>query len=132
MTIVLVLLLGAAAGVLVGLLGIGGGTVLVPAMVHVLGMDQHLAQGTSLFIQLPPIGLGALFQYWKSGHVDLRCGILCALGMLLGADLGGRIAVPMPTPDLRGLFGGFLMFSAVLLWMRAKPAPAGPAKAGAE
>ena len=61
-TIVLVLALGVVAGILVGLLGIGGGIVLVPAMVHVLHMDQHLAQGTSLFILLPPIGLGALRQ----------------------------------------------------------------------
>jgi len=66
-TIFLVLLLGIVAGILVGLLGIGGGIVLVPAMVHILHMDQHLAQGTSLFILLPPIGLGALRQYWKAG-----------------------------------------------------------------
>ena len=116
-----------------GLLGIGGGTVLVPAMVHVLGMDQHLAQGTSLFILLPPVGLGALGQYWKSGHVDLRAGILCTVGMMLGAYLGGSIAVPMPTPALKALFGGFLMFSAVLLWMRARSGQGAPtAKAGAE
>ena len=123
-TIVLVLLLGVGAGILVGLLGIGGGIVLVPAMVHVLHMDQHLAQGTSLFILLPPIGLGALRQYWKAGNVDLRAGILCAIGMIVGAYLGGKIAVPMPTQLLKGLFGGFLMFSAVLLWIKARPAQA--------
>lgn len=120
MTIV-VLFLGAVAGVLLGLLGIGGGIVLVPAMVHVLHMDQHLAQGTSLFILLPPIGLGALRQYWKAGHVDVRAGILCAIGMILGAWIGGLIAVPMSTPKLKALFGAYLMFSAVLLWMKAKP-----------
>src|SRR5579863_10606782 len=81
-TIFLVLALGLLAGVLVGLLGIGCGIVLVPAMVHVLHMDQHLAQGTSLFILLPPIGLGALRQYWKAGNVDLRAGILCAVGII--------------------------------------------------
>lgn len=119
---ILVLLLGVAAGILVGLLGIGGGIVLVPAMVHLLGMDQHLAQGTSLFILLPPIGLGALRQYWKAGNVDLRAGSFCAAGMILGAYLGGRIAVPMSTPVLKGFFGAFLMFSSILLWMKAKPA----------
>lgn len=122
MTIILVLVLGAVAGVLLGLLGIGGGIVLVPAMVHVLRMDQHLAQGTSLFILLPPIGLGALRQYWKAGHVDLRAGILCAIGMILGAWAGGLVAVPMSTAMLKALFGGYLMFSAMLLWMKAKPA----------
>jgi uncharacterized membrane protein YfcA len=121
-TILLVVLLGLLAGVMVGLLGIGGGIVMVPAMVHLLHMDQHLAQGTSLFILLFPIGLGALRQYWKSGNVDLRAGILCAVGMILGALIGGKIAVPMPTQLLKGLFGAFLMFSAVLLWFKAKPA----------
>ena len=121
--ITVILLLGVAAGILVSLLGIGGGIVLVPAMVHVLHMDQHLAQGTSLLILLPPIGLGALRQYWKAGHVDLRAGIFCAVGMVFGAYLGGRIAVPLPTATLKGLFGGFLMFSAVLLWMKTKRPP---------
>jgi uncharacterized membrane protein YfcA len=136
LTIILVLLLGVVAGVLLGLLGIGGGIVLVPAMVHLLRMDQHLAQGTSLFILLPPIGLGALRQYWKAGNVDLRAGILCAIGMILGAWAGGLIAVPMSTPALKALFGGYLMFSAVLLWMKAKPAnglqaqPLAPQKEG--
>lgn len=117
----IVLTLGVLAGILVGLLGIGGGIVLVPAMVHVLHMDQHMAQGTSLFILLPPIGLGALRQYWKAGNVDLRAGILCAAGILVGGYLGGIIAVPMSTPALKAFFGVYLMFSALLLWMKAKP-----------
>lgn len=108
-----------------GLLGIGGGVVLVPAMVHLLHMDQHAAQGTSLFVLLPPIGLGALLEYRKKGNVDLRGGILCAVGMLFGGYLGGKIAVPMSTTRLMQLFGAFLMFSAVLLWLKAsKPVPA--------
>ena len=131
MTIILVLLLGGVAGVLLGLLGIGGGIVLVPALVHVLRMDQHLAQGTSLLILLPPIGLGALRQYWKAGNVDLRAGIFCATGMILGAWAGGQIAVPMSTPTLKALFGAYLMFSAVLLWMKAAPANGAQAAAPA-
>src|SRR5246500_5143703 len=99
----IILLLGLGVGVLVGLMGIGGGAVLVPAMVYLLGMDQHLAQGTSLFILLPPIGLGALREYWKQGQVDLRAGILCALGMLLGAYAGSLIALPMASRHLKGM-----------------------------
>jgi uncharacterized protein len=116
----IVLLLGLGVGVLVGLLGIGGGVVLVPAMVFLLGMDQHLAQGTSLFILLPPIGLGALWEYWKQGQVDLRAGILCAVGILVGALVGSLIALPMPSRTLKGLFGCFLMLSAILLWRKAQ------------
>src|SRR5215469_10553845 len=112
MTIV-VLIIGFCAGVL------------VPAMVHFLHMDQHAAQGTSLFVLLPPIGLGALLEYRKKGNVDLYAGILCAVGMLFGGYIGGKIAVPMSTLRLTQLFGVFLMFSAVLLWVKAsKPAPA--------
>jgi uncharacterized protein len=118
MIILLVLTLGVLVGVLVGLLGIGGGVILVPAMVYLLHYDQHLAQGTSLFILLPPIGLGALLEYWKNGQVDLRAGIYCALGFLLGGYAGGRIAVPMPSRYLLGVFGFFLMLSAALLWCK--------------
>jgi hypothetical protein len=81
-------------------------------------MDQHLAQGTSLFILLPPVGLGALRQYWNQGQVDLTAGIFCALGMLVGGYLGGLIAVPLASRQLKGLFGCFLMLAAVLLWRK--------------
>jgi uncharacterized protein len=133
MHIVMVLALGLATGVLVGLLGIGGGVVLVPAMVYLLGYDQHLAQGTSLFILLPPIGLGALREYWRNGEVDLRAGIACAMGFLVGGYGGGVLAVPLPSHDLRGIFGGFLILSAVLLWNKTRSASvaiSGPASAG--
>jgi uncharacterized membrane protein YfcA len=118
--IIIVLLLGLVVGVLVGLLGIGGGVVLVPAMVLLLNMDQHLAQGTSLFILLPPIGIGAMREYWKRGQVDLRAGMFCALGMLAGAYGGSRIALPMPSRNLKALFGIFLMLAAFLLWRKAQ------------
>jgi uncharacterized protein len=116
----IILLIGLCVGVLVGLLGIGGGVVLVPAMVYLLHMDQHLAQGTSLFILLPPIGLGALREYWKQGQVDLRAGILCALGMLFGAYAGSLIALPMPSRNLKGLFGCFLILAGFLLWRKSQ------------
>ena len=119
MTIVTILLLGLLVGVLVGLLGIGGGVVLVPALVYLLRMDQHLAQGTSLFILLPPIGLGALREYWKKGQVDLRAGILCAAGMLIGALGGSLIALPLPSRHLQGMFGCFLILAAALVWRKA-------------
>jgi uncharacterized membrane protein YfcA len=116
----IILLLGLVVGVLVGLLGIGGGVVLVPAMVYLLHMDQHLAQGTSLFILLPPIGLGALREYWKQGQVDLKAGILCAIGILFGAFAGSFVALPMPSRNLKGFFGCFLMLAAILLWRKVR------------
>jgi uncharacterized membrane protein YfcA len=126
----IVILLGLGVGVLVGLLGIGGGVVLVPALVYLLRMDQHIAQGTSLLILLPPVGLGALREYWKQGQVDLRAGILCALGILVGGYVGGLIAVPIASRQLKGLFGCFLMLVAFLLLK--KPQPQGLAEVGAD
>jgi uncharacterized membrane protein YfcA len=120
MTIVLIVLLSLTVGMLVGLLGIGGGVVLVPALVYLLHYDQHLAQGTSLLILLPPIGLGALREYWKNGQVDLWAGIYCALGFLIGGYGGGKIAVPMPSNVLKMIFGCFLMMSGVLLWRKTR------------
>src|SRR5258708_3782868 len=137
MTTVLIVLLSLIVGVLVGLLGIGGGVVLVPALTYLLHYDQHLAQGTSLLILLPPIGLGALREYWKNGQVDLRAGIYSALGFLIGGYGGGKIAVPMPSNILRMIFGCFLMMSAVLLWRKTRavnlpdPADAGSPKENA-
>jgi uncharacterized membrane protein YfcA len=124
MTTVLIILLSLTVGILVGLLGIGGGVVLVPAMVYLLHYDQHMAQGTSLFILLPPIGLGALREYWKNGQVDLRAGIYCALGFLVGGYGGGKMAVPMPSSVLKLIFGCFLMVSAVLLWRKTSASDA--------
>jgi hypothetical protein len=121
------MLIGLAAGVLVGLLGIGGGTVLVPALVYLLHVDQHLAQGTSLFVLIPPLGLGALVVYWRRGNVDLAAGILSAVGILLGADLGGRLAVHINSRDLQGFFGLFMMLAAVILWRKATPEMPRPA-----
>jgi uncharacterized protein len=89
-------------------------------MVYLLRMDQHLAQGTSLFILLPPIGLGALREYWKQGQVDLHAGILCALGMFVGGYAGSLIALPMQSQHLKGAFGCFLMLAGFLLWRRTQ------------
>lgn len=115
----LIVMLGLGVGLLVGLMGVGGGVVLVPCLVYILKMDQHLAQGTSLLIQLPPIGAGALYLYWKCGNVDLAAGLVCAAGFLLGGYFGSVVAVGMASQELRALFGVFLMVAAALLTRRA-------------
>lgn len=119
--ILLILLLGLVVGVLVGLLGIGGGVVLVPALVYLLRYDQHLAQGTSLLILLPPVGLGALRVYWKNGTVDKLAGLLCAFGILVGAYGGSLISIATPSRHLKGFFGCFLVLAAFLLWRKSQP-----------
>lgn len=93
---------------------------MVPALVYLIGMDQHVAQGTSLFIMLPPLGLGALAVYWKKRRVDLPAGITCGVGFLLGGWFGGHIAVGLSSRALQTCFGAFLMISAALLWRQAR------------
>jgi len=122
--VLLIILLGLAVGLLVGLMGIGGGIIAVPSLVHLAGMDQHLAQGTSLLVLLPPLGLGALWSYWKTGDVDIRGGALCAAGIFAGGYAGGLVAIGMPSEQLRSLFGLFLMLAAYLLWRKSRPKPA--------
>jgi uncharacterized protein len=117
----IIIALGFAVGILVGMMGIGGGIILVPALVYLVAMDQHMAQGTSLFVLLPPVGLGALMVYWKKGQVDLRAGILCAIGFFFGGYFGGLIAVGLASRRLTSLFGLFLIVSAVLLWHQSEP-----------
>lgn len=121
MFVIEVIVMGLVVGVLVGLMGIGGGVVLVPAMVYLLGMDQHMAQGTSLFLQLPPLGLGALMVYWRKKQVDLPAGAMCALGFLIGGFFGSRIAIGMNSRNLKGAFGIFIMTAAILLWYKCRP-----------
>lgn len=120
MHVVVIVVLGLAVGVLVGLTGAGGGTIIIPALVYLLGMDQHLAQGTSLLVLLPPTGLGALYVYWKEREVDLPAGLVCAAGFLVGGYAGGLIAVRTPSAHLGVLFGLFLIFAATLLWRQAR------------
>jgi uncharacterized protein len=112
----LYLTIGLLVGVLVGLMGIGGGVLLVPAMVYILRMDQHMAQGTSLFLQLPPLGLGALLMYRKKNQVDVKAGGICALGILFGGYVGSKVAISIASRDLHELFGLFLIVAAALMW----------------
>jgi uncharacterized membrane protein YfcA len=114
----LYVLIGLVVGILVGFMGIGGGVILIPMLVYVLHMTQHLAQGTSLFMQLPPLGLGALLLYRKRGDVDLTAGTICALGFLLGGYFGSKIAIGLSSTVLREWFGLFMIVTAILLWYK--------------
>jgi len=115
--------IGFVVGVLVGFMGVGGGVVLIPLFAYVLHMNQHLAQGTSLFLQLPPLGLGALLLYRKKGQVNLIAGSICALGMLFGGYFGSRIAIGLSSKSLREWFGVFLIVAAVMLWNKSESGP---------
>lgn len=102
-------LLGLTAGVFSGLVGIGGGVVLVPALVMMFGFSQQLAQGTTLAMLVLPVGILGAMEYYRHGHVDVKVvGLLC-LGFLIGSLLGAKLAIILPTEVLKRIFGGTLV-----------------------
>ena len=106
-------LLGLVAGVLGGLVGIGGGTIIVPALVFLFGFAQHKAQGTTLALLVPPIGILAAWTYYKQGFVDIKAAAFICLGFFLGGLLGARIATGLPAQVLTKIFGVFLLVIAI-------------------
>jgi uncharacterized membrane protein YfcA len=101
-------LIGLIGGVASGLFGVGGGVVVVPALIYWAGFSQHKATGTSLAVLLPPIGLAATIEYYRHGNVDIRAAIILAAMMFVGAWGGAYLANQMKGPHLRLLFGVFL------------------------
>ena len=113
MDILFYVLLGLGAGVLSGLIGLGGGFIIVPALVYLFGLTQHQAQGTTLALLVPPIGLLAAWTYYKHGHVDLKIAAFICLGFFVGGLVGARAAVGISGEVLRRVFGCALLFLAL-------------------
>jgi uncharacterized membrane protein YfcA len=116
--IVGLVLLGLAAGVLSGLLGIGGAILVIPMLVFVFGFSQHRAEGTTLAMMVPPIGILALMPYWKRGLVDVRAAALICAGFLIGGWIGGQIATGVSTHLLQKLFAVLLIAVAVKMLLK--------------
>ena len=100
--------LGVAAGVLSGMFGIGGGTILIPALVYLVGLSQHQAQGTTLAILVPPIGLLAALRYYYSGNVKLDIAAFICIGFFVGGLLGANFVQGIAGSVLKKLFGVYL------------------------
>jgi len=105
-----ILLAGVAGGVAAGMFGVGGGIVIIPALVLLCGFDQHRAQGTSLVALVPPSGLLGLWEYSRVGCVSWRVGLVLMPGLFFGAILGGRLAQKLRSRPMRQVFA-VLMFS---------------------
>ena len=101
----LLVALGIIAGVLSGLIGIGGGVIIVPALVFIFGMTQHQAQGTTLALLVPPIGILAAWTYYKHGYVDIRAAALICAGFILGSFIGARVGTGFSDEVLQKVFG---------------------------
>ncbi|GAB4554410.1 MAG: sulfite exporter TauE/SafE family protein [Pleurocapsa sp.] len=109
----LYILLGTLAGVLSGLIGIGGGVIIVPSLIFWFGFSQQEAQGTTLGLLVPPIGILAAWTYYQQGYVNLKVAILICLGFVLGGLLGAKLAVNLPSNILEKVFGIALLLIAL-------------------
>ncbi len=109
MNAVLYVILGIIAGICGGMFGIGGGTILIPALVYILGLTQHQAQGTTLAIMVPPIGLLAALRYYYSGNVKVGIAGFVCIGFLVGGLIGANFVQNVPDLLLKRLFGIFLL-----------------------
>ena len=113
MNIFLYLLLGLVAGVFSGLMGIGGAIIIIPCLVLLFGLSQHTAQGTTLALMVPPIGLLAAWIYYKQGFVDLKIAALICLGFFVGGLAGAQFAMKIPDELLRKIFGVILLLASL-------------------
>lgn len=122
-TIVILLLVGLAAGMLSGLVGVGGGLIIVPALVYFLAFGQKEAQGTSLGILLLPVGILGVWQYYKSGHIDFKVVGMVSAGFIIGAFLGSKLAIKIPDQTLKKAFACMMIVTAckMLLFDKKKP-----------
>ncbi|MBD3379549.1 MAG: TSUP family transporter [Candidatus Omnitrophica bacterium] len=110
-------MIGLAAGSLSGLLGIGGAILIIPALVLFCGFEQHLAQGTSLALMLPPIGILAAIEYYNNGLLDVTAAAIICAAFVIGAFFGAKFALGISSLVLRRVFAGFLMFAAIRMFL---------------
>jgi len=111
--IIIYILLGLTAGVISGLIGIGGGVIIVPALIYLFGLSQHQAQGTTLALLVPPIGLLAAWTYYRQGYVNLTIVLFVCVGFFIGGLLGAKVATGLSSEILRKVFGVALLLIAL-------------------
>ncbi len=112
-TIFILIAIGLFAGLLSSVIGIGGGIVIVPALVFLLLMNQKMAQGTSLALLLPPVGIFAVINYYKAGYVDLKVAGVLIVAFVAGSFVGRKFALGLPENIIKKVFGAFLMLVSI-------------------
>lgn len=115
-TLLMLVLTGLVAGALSGILGIGGGIILIPALVYLLGFSQFQAVGTSLAVMLPPIGVFAAYNYYKAGNVNMVYAIILAVVFMVGSYLTSKVALKLPENIVRKAFSFLLLFTAIKMF----------------
>lgn len=118
-SILILLMIGVAAGCLSGFIGIGGGLLIVPALMYFMGMSQMAAQGTSLALMLPPIGALAVMNYWKAGELDVKAAGIMVVAFVIGGYLGSRLALSINPMKVRLAFGLLMLYAAFKMILSA-------------
>ena len=112
-TLLILLAIGVLAGILSGFVGVGGGVIIVPALIYVLGMSQFEAQGTSLFVLLLPVGILAVHNYYKTDQINWKYGIVISLAFVVGGYFGSKFALKMSPAVIRILFGAVMAIVSI-------------------
>lgn len=120
-TIIILVLIGLIAGMLSGLIGIGGGVIIVPCLVYFLAFTQKDAQGTSLGLLMLPVGVLGVMQYYKMGHVDYKLIGILAIGFVLGSFLGSKLALTISDGNLKKIFAVIMILIACKILFFDKP-----------
>ena len=119
-TLLLLILIGLSAGVLSGLVGVGGGILMVPMFVLFLGLTQHNAQGMSLAVMLPPVTFLAVYNYHKAGDVDWKLALIVSVVFIIGGFFGSKLALKIDQLVLKRIFGGLMLIAAIKMMFFSK------------
>ncbi len=111
--LIILIIVGIVAGLLSGVFGIGGAIIVIPALIFIMGLSQHEAQGTSLAFMIPPVGILATWNYWKAGQVNWKIALILSITFFIGAYFGSNISLNISDRLLRKLFGGLLIIIAI-------------------
>lgn len=114
--LLLLIVIGIITGFMAGMLGIGGAIIMIPALVLFFGLTQQTAQGTSLAVMLPPIGIIAAYNYYKAGEVNIKFALILAVTFIIGSYFGSKLALTIPQPVLKKIFGVLLLLVAVKMF----------------
>jgi hypothetical protein len=115
-TLILLTIIGLIVGFFGGMFGVGGGVMLIPALVYIIGMEQHSAQGTSVAIMLPPIGILAAYNYYKAGHVNIKYSVIIAITFIIGSYFGSKAAVQIPDQISKKIFAVIMFLISIKMF----------------
>ena len=111
-TVLLLIIVGLAAGALSGLIGVGGGIIVVPALVYILGFSQHQAQGTSLGLLLLPVGILAVLNYYKQGYIDIKVVAIMSVAFIIGGWIGSKYSLSLSQDTVKKIFAAIMIIVA--------------------